>query len=164
MNYVQGKNVNLYVYVSGTPVLAVCATNVSRRESAQTVTRLVRGAGRNRIYSSTLLDSTVILEGVRTISDTSFMQIDDFISGQGYQIIIIYEDSVGNTIAYDGNVIITGIDDNNGAPDFSTYTVTMLRSGAWTKLYDVVIDGITYLVDGNGELIYDGNGEPIIVP
>jgi hypothetical protein len=163
MTKVLGKNVSLYVYRSGTPTLTVCATNVSRRESAQTIARLVRGAGRNRIYSSTLLDSTVTLEGVRTLDGVDW-QIDDFEIGATERIIIIYEDSLGNSVAYDGNVVITGIDDSNGAADFSTYTVTMLRSGAWTVLHNVVVGGINYLADGNGDLIYDGNGNPIIVP
>lgn len=163
MNYVIGKDVNLYVYRSGTPVLTVCATNVTRREGAQTVARLVRGSGKHRLYSSTLLDSTVTLEGVRTLDSTNW-QIDDFDIGADYRVLIVYKDAANNTVAYDGTVIVTGIDDNNGATDFSTYTVTMIRSGAWTKLTSVVIGGVNYLVDGNGDLILDGNGDYIEVP
>jgi hypothetical protein len=160
---VRGKDVNLYVYRSGTPVLTVCATNVSRRESANTVTLLTRGAGKSRIYTSTTNDSTVTLEGVRTLNSTDW-QIDDFDIGATEQIIMIYEDSLGNSVAYDGNVVITGIDDSNAAADFSTYTVTMLRSGPWTKLHSVIIGGVNYLVDNNGDQILDGNGDPILVP
>jgi hypothetical protein len=98
------------------------------------------------------------------LANVSDWQIDDFEIGNTERIIIIYLDSAGNSVSYDGNVLITGVEDDNGAADFSTYTVTMLRSGAWTKLYNVVVGDLHYLVDGNGDYILDSNGDYIIVP
>jgi hypothetical protein len=161
---VRGKDVSLYVYEGGVPKLTVCATNLSRRASANTVPLLTRGAGRQRLYTGTTDDETVTLEGVRTLGQLSDWQIDDFEIGTTQRVIIIYLDSAGNSVSYDGNVVITGIDDSNGAADFSTYTVTMLRSGSWTKLYNVVVGDLHYLVDGNGDYILDSNGDYIIVP
>lgn len=161
---VKGKDVIMYVYRLGSPVLAICATNLTRRESTEAIPRLTRGAGKSRLYKGGKEDSTVTLEGVRTLDTPGSWQIDDFEIGAQERIIIIYQDSAGNSVSYDGNVLITGIDDSNPADGFSTYTVTMLRSGTWTKLYDVVVGDSHYLVDGNGDFILDGNGDYIIVP
>lgn len=164
MTVVQGKDVNLYVYQGGTPTLTVCATNVTRRASAQTVPLLTRGAGKQRIFKRTTDEETVTLDGVRTLAQPGDWQIDDFEIGETYRIIIIYRDPLGNEVSYDGNVVITGIDDSNGASELSTYSVTMVRSGAWTKLFDVTIDGVHYLVDVNGDFILDSLGNRIITP
>jgi hypothetical protein len=161
---VRGKDVVLYVYEGGTPTPTVCATNVTRRASANTVPLLTRGAGRKRIFTSTTDEETITLEGVRTLAQPADWQVDDFEIGETYRIIILYQDSAGNGVSYDGNVVITGIDDSNGAADFSTYTVTMTRSGAWTKLFDVAIGDTHYLVDINGDFILDSFGNRIVTP
>jgi predicted secreted protein len=161
---VLGKDVTLYVYRSGSPALTVCATNLSRRESVETLNITTIDSGRANEYVGGSTDSEVTLSGVRTLANVSDWQIDDFEIGNTERIIIIYLDSAGNSVSYDGNVLITGVEDDNGAADFSTYTVTMLRSGAWTKLYNVVVGDLHYLVDGNGDYILDSNGDYIIVP
>jgi hypothetical protein len=164
MTVVQGKNVHLYVYEGGTPTLTVCATNVTRRASANVVPLLTRGAGRKRIFTSTTDEETIALDGVRTLAQPADWQVDDFNIGETYRVIILYQDSLGNGVSYDGNVVITGIDDSNGAEDFSTYSVTMVRSGSWTKLYDVAIGDVHYLVDINGDFILDSFGNRIVTP
>lgn len=162
---VQGKHVTLYVYVGGVPTLAVCATNLSRRERLSDIINItsIDSGQENEYDEGGSTDSDVILDGVRTL-DSSDWEVDEFEVGTKKRIIIIYQDNAGNSVSYDGNVLITGIDDSNPADGFSTYTVTMLRSGAWTKLYDVVVGDEHYLVDGNGDYILDSNGDYIIVP
>jgi hypothetical protein len=160
---VKGKDVTLYVYRGGSPTPAVCATNVSRRETVETLNVTTIDSGRENEYRGGSTDSEATLTGVRTLGSSNW-QIDDFEIGNIERIIIVYLDSAGNSVSYDGNVLITGVDDDNGASDFSTYTVTMLRSGAWTKLYNVVVGDLHYLVDGNGDYILDSNGDYIIVP
>jgi predicted secreted protein len=161
---VLGKDVTLYVYRGGSPALTVCATNLTRRGSVEPLNITTVDSGRENEYIGGSTDSEVTLSGVRTLANTSDWQIDDFEIGEIERIIIIYLDSAGNSVSYDGNVLITGIEDENGAADFSTYSVTMLRSGAWTKLYNVVVGDLHYLVDGNGDYILDSNGDYIIVP
>lgn len=161
---VRGKNVIVYVYRSGSPVLAVCATNISRSDRSGSISTLTRGSGKERTYKGTFRDGTVTLEGVRTLDQMSSWQADDWEVGEIERIIIIYEDEAGNSVSYDANVLITGVDDGNPADAWSTYTVTMQRSGAWTKLYNVVVGDEHYLVDGNGDFILDSNGDYIIVP
>jgi hypothetical protein len=143
MIVVKGKDVNVYVYDGSAYVIAVCATNISRRASANVVPLLTRGAGKTRIFASTTNEETVTLDGVRTLDQTSSFQVDDFVIGNSYPVRIIYLDSLGNQVKLEGTCLITGIDDSNGAADFSTYTVTMVRSGAWAKT--VIIGGITQL-------------------
>ena len=154
MTIVLGKDVNLYVYVGGVPKLTVCATNLSRRRTAGTVSRLVRGAGRSRLYSSTIKDETLTLDGLVTIDETSKFQYDDFNEGDALHVLMTYTNSFGDRISNDGNVLITGIDDTNGATDFSSYSISMVRSGAWTKtkIYNALLDS-----DGNPVFDSDGN-------
>jgi predicted secreted protein len=161
---VRGKDVTLYVYRGGSPALAVCATNLSRRESVENLNITTIDSTRANEYVGGSTDSEVTLSGVRTLANSSDWQIDDFEIGNIERIIIIYLDSAGNSVSYDGNVLITGVEDENGAADFSTYSVTMLRSGAWTKLYDITIGGVHYLVDSNGDFILDSFGNRIITP
>lgn len=164
MTTVLGKDVTIYVYRGGSPAMGVCATNVSRRESVETINTTTIDSGRENEYIGGSTDSEIVLDGVRTLNRNSDWQVDDFEIGEIERIIIIYLDTFGNSVSYDGNVLITGIDDSNPAGEFSTYTVTMLRSGAWTKLYNVVVGDEHYLVDGNGDYILDSNGDYIIVP
>jgi hypothetical protein len=156
---VEGRNVKLYVYRSGVPVLTVCATNVTRRETVETINITTVDSGRENEYIGGATDAEITLEGVRTISQLADFQVSDFEVGDVYRIIIIYTDASGSTLSYDGNVLITGIDDSNGAGEFSTYTVSMLRSGPWLKLFNV--SGI--LVDGFGNPILDGEGNYIFI-
>lgn len=157
MSYVLGKNVVMYVYRDSVPVLTVCATNLSRKQTAGSVSRLVRGAGSNRIYSSTIKDETLTLDGLTTLDDVGRWQYDEFNPGDALHILISYTNSYGDVLSYDGNILVTGIDDNNQAGDFSSYSISMVRSGAWTKLK-------TYngaLLDSFGDPIWDSNGELI---
>lgn len=160
---IRGKDVNLYVYVAGTPTAAVCATNVSTRATAGTLSTLTMGGGKDRTYVSTARDATITLDGVRTLGETGF-EADNFIAGDELHIIIIYTDDAGDVLSYDMNVIVTECSDSNPAEDFGTYSISMLRNGPWTKLKTVVSGGVNYLVDMNGDYIYDSNGDLIIVP
>jgi hypothetical protein len=161
---VKGKNVIVYVYRSGSPVLAVCATNISRSDRSGMISTLTRGSGKERTYKGTFREGTVTLDGVRTLDQTSAWQADDWEVGVIERLIIIYEDEAGNSVSYDANVLVTDVSDSNEASAWSTYSVVMQRSGAWTKLYDVVVGDEHYLVDGNGDFILDSNGDYIIVP
>lgn len=154
---IRGKDVNLYVYRDGSPVAAVCATNVSTRETAGTLSTLTMGGGKNRTYKSTAKDATITLDGVRTIDETSKFQAEDFEAGDELQIIIIYTNDYGDVLSYDMNVIVTETSDSNEVSEFGTYSISMLRSGPWTKLK--TYEGI--LIDGNGDPIFDGNGDLI---
>lgn len=160
---VLGKDVLLYVFrtISGSsvPVLTVCATNLTRRRTAATVSLLTRGAGKSRIYKSTIKDESLTLEGLITM-DTNFQEFEDWDEGSQHHVIIIYRNSAGDQLSYEGDIVVTGIDDNNGASDFSTYSISMVRSGEWTKLKTFN----NVLMDGDGNPIYDGDGSAIRVP
>lgn len=132
MIYVQGKNVNLYVLKGGSYVLAVCSTNISRRGTGATLPTLVRGAGSTRKFIPTLKEETITLDGLLTIDQPSQFQFYEFEIGSFYTVRIKYDDMSGNTIQLDGEVLITGIDDNNGAADFSTWSISMVRNGVWS--------------------------------
>jgi hypothetical protein len=161
---IRGKNVNLYVYIGGTPTAAVCATNVSIRETAGTLSTLTMGGGKTRTYKPTVKDATITLDGVRTLGETGF-EADDFRAGDELHIIIIYTDDSGDSLSYDMNVVVTETSDSNPVDSFSTYSISMVRSGPWTKLKTVTGGGgIHYLADMNGDYIYDMNGDLIIVP
>jgi hypothetical protein len=166
MTTVLGRNVHLYVYESGVPTLTVCGTNVSRREILSDKINITTvDSGRENEYGSGgSTDSELVLDGVRTLSLTTNWQADDWEIGEVYRVILIYMDALGNSVSYDGNVLITGIDDSNPADNHSTYSVTMLRSGSWTKLSNVPVGESFALVDSNGDYILDGNGDFIIVP
>jgi hypothetical protein len=164
MTTVLGRNVHYYIYRSGVPTLTVCATNISRRESVETINTTTIDSGRENEYIGGSTDSELVLDGVRTLSLTTNWQADDWEIGELYRVILIYMDALGNSVSYDGNVLITGIDDSNPADNHSTYSVTMLRSGSWTKLSNVPVGESFALVDSNGDYILDGNGDFIIVP
>lgn len=163
MTVTKGKDVNLYVYVGGTPTAAICATNVSVRETSGTISTLTRGGGKVRTVKPTVKDATITLDGARTLNDTGF-QADDFRAGDILHIIIIYTDDNGNALSYDMNVVVTETSDSNDVADFSTFSISMVRSGTWTKLKTVTSGGVNYLVDGNGDYILDSNGDLIVVP
>lgn len=160
---IRGKDVNLYVYVGGSPVPAVCATNVSTRETSGILSTLTRGGGKVRTYKPTVKDATITLDGVRTLGEADF-EADSFRAGDELHIIIIYTDDNGDSLSYDMNVIVTETSDSNEASAFGTFSISMLRSGPWTKLKTVVSGGVNYLVDSNGDYIRDMNGDLIIVP
>lgn len=159
MNAVLGKDVQLYVYRDAVAVLTVCATNLTRRKTSGSVSRLVRGAGKNRLYSGTIKEEQLNLEGLITLDELPKWQYEDFEVGENYDVLITYTNVYGDKLALNGNVLVTGIDDNNGAADFSSYSISMIRNGAWTKAktYDNI------LVDGLGNPILDGNGDLIRV-
>jgi hypothetical protein len=133
MTTIQGKNVRYYVYKGGIFVLAICSTNLSRRQSGGTLATLVRGAGRARRFKPTTNEETLTFEGLLTIDTPANFQMFDFEVGSFYQSRIIYDDLLGNTVQLDGETLVTGIDDNNGASDFSTWSVTMVRNGVWAR-------------------------------
>lgn len=157
---IKGKDVNIYVYVEGVPVAAVCATNVSTRETSGMISTLTMGGGKHRTYKPTVKDATITLEGVRTVDRPGRFQAEDFEAGNEHQIIIIYTNDYGDVLSYDMNVLITETADSNPASEFSSYSVSMVRSGPWTKLK--TFDNI--LTDGEGEPIIDSNGTVIRVP
>jgi hypothetical protein len=128
---VRGRNVNLYVSRSTEYVLAICATNLSRRQNVGTLTTLVRGAGNFRRFKPTIKEEQLTLEGLRTIDTPTQFQIHEFEIGSFYVVRIIYDDLSGNTIQLDGEVLVTSIDDNNGSADFSTWAVGMVKNGEW---------------------------------
>lgn len=130
---VQGKNVRYYVKKGGVFVLAICSTNLSRRQSGGTLTTLVRGAGNARRFKPTISEESLTFEGLLTIDTPTDFQLFDFEIGAYYDSRIIYDDANGNTIQLDGETLVTGIDDNNGAADFSTWSVSMVKNGRWTK-------------------------------
>jgi hypothetical protein len=143
---VLGKNVKYYVYKGGSYVLAICSTNLSRRQSGGTLATLVRGAGRARRFVPTLSEETLTFEGLLTIDTPANFQLFEFEIGSYYTSRIIYDDLSGNTIQLDGETLVTGIDDNNGAADWSTWSVTMVKNGKWamsgTGLADIVLPTI----------------------
>src|SRR4051812_39314737 len=111
MTTVLGRNVHYYIYRSGVPTLTVCATNISRRESVETINTTTIDSGRENEYIGGSTDSELVLDGVRTLSLTTNWQADDWEIGEVYRVILIYMDALGNSVSYDGNVLITGIDD-----------------------------------------------------
>jgi hypothetical protein len=158
---IEGRNVRLYVYRSGVPALAVCATNVSKTLSVEQINITTVDSGRENEYIGGSTDSELTLDGVRTLDEITSWQADDFEDqiGEVLRVILIYTNFYGDVLSYDGNVLITGVDDSNPAAEFSTYSISMIRSGAWTKLKS--FDSI--LVDGLGNPILDGNGDLIRV-
>lgn len=140
MRIVQGKNVNFYVSVDTDYVLAVCSTNISRRQSTGTLTTLVKGAGKARRFIPTIKDESVTLEGLRTLDEPTKFQIHDFVIGETHVARIVYDDLNGNTIQLDGEILITGIDDNNGAADFSSWSVSMVSNGGWIQTSSGTVD------------------------
>lgn len=135
MTYLKGKNVNLYVDRGGTYVLAICATNISRRASVSTLSTLTKGGGNSRRYKPTIKEEQITLEGLRTLDTPTSFQSHEFEVGQYYDVRIVYDDLAGNTMTLDGNVLVTGYDDNNGAADFATWSVSMVRNGTWAISY-----------------------------
>lgn len=132
---VKGKDVILYVYVDGTPVAAICATNVSMRATSGQISTLTMGGGKNRTYKGTVRDATIVLEGVMTLDETGSFQKDDWLDniGETLHIILTYTDSTGTFVSYDMNILVTEVGDSNPAAEFSTFSISMIRSGPWTK-------------------------------
>jgi hypothetical protein len=130
---VRGKNVRYYVKKDGDFVLAICSTNLSRRRSGGTLTTLVKGAGRARRFKPTISEESLTFEGLLTIDTPANFQFYEFEIGAYYDSRIVYDDDNGNTIQLDGQTLVTGIDDNNGAADWSTWSVTMVKNGRWTQ-------------------------------
>jgi hypothetical protein len=156
---VEGRNAKLYVYRDSAAVLTVCATNVTRRETAETINITTVDSGRENEYIGGATDAEITLEGVRTINQPVDWQVDDFQIGESHHIILVYEDAGGNALSYDLNVLITEISDSNGAGEFSTYSVSMIRSGPWIRLFNV--GGV--LKDQYGNPITDQYGNYIYI-
>lgn len=156
---VRGKDVSLYVYEGATPVLTVCATNLTKTTTAERINVTTVDSDRENEYIGGSTESEITLDGVRTLDIVGSWQAEDFEDniGEVLRIIIIYTNQYGDILSYDGNVVVTDVSDNNGASEFSTYSIQMVRSGPWTKLK-------TYenaLVDSNGDFILDSNGDII---
>lgn len=130
---VKGKNVKLYVKKGGVYVLAICSTNLSRRQSGGTLTTLVKGAGNARRFKPTISEESLTFEGLLTIDTPADYQMFDFVIGGYNTVRIIYDDASGNTVQLDGETLVTGIDDNNGAADWSTWSVSMVKNGKWLQ-------------------------------
>ena len=137
---VRGKNVLMYVLEDEVYIPAICATNLTRSQGGGTLATLVRGAGRARRYRGTLNEETVTLEGLLTFEDPPGFRFYEFVVHEFYTVRIIYDDDNGNTLQLDGEVLITGINDNNGATDFSTWSITMVRNGTWAQTGTGVVD------------------------
>lgn len=159
MTVVLGRDVHLYVYRDAVAVLTVCATNLTKRETAEQINITTIDSGRENEYIGGATDSDLSLEGLITLDELPKQQYEDFEVGENYDVLMTYTNSWGDRLAINGNVLVTGIDDNNGAADFSNYTISMIRNGAWTKVK--TFDNI--LVDGPGNPILDGNGDLIRV-
>jgi predicted secreted protein len=149
---VKGKDVNLYIYRSGSPILAVCATNISKKTNAERINITTVDSGRENEYIGGSTDSELTLEGVRTLDEPGSWQADDFeeMIGEVIRVLLIYTDTAGNNVIYDGNTLIADVDDSNNVSEYSTFSVTLVRNGVWTKLntlLPIILSAVT--VDGH---------------
>lgn len=156
MTVVEGKRVTLYVYRDDVPIKTVCATNLTKRIEAEKINITTVDSDRENEYIGGSTDAEIGLEGIRTLDETGSWQADDFedLIGEVVHILISYDNALGDRVTYNGYALITSVDDNNGASDFSSYSISMVRSGAWTKtkIYNALLDS-----DGNPVFDSDGN-------
>jgi hypothetical protein len=157
MTYIKGKDVLLYVRVGSEWWLAGCTTTNSLTLTAEEIPITTADSGIEDEYEGGATNAELALSGVGTMDEVTKWQYEDWMDnvGQVKRILYAIEDSVGNYLAYDMNALIRSVSNNADAADFGYFDVSLIRSGAWTKIRTTteesgigeMVIGSTFIVD-----------------
>lgn len=158
---VRGKDVNVFIELSGVYKLAACATTCSSSRTAEKINITTANSGRENEYEGGATDNIITLSGAGTLDEVTAWQFEDWVAAMGTKVNIRldYTNPYGDRLRYEMAALIDDVNDQGDVNDFWLFDVSMTRSGAetMTKIFDNI------LVDGIGNPILDGGGNLIRV-
>jgi hypothetical protein len=141
---VRGKDVNIYVRVGSDWVVAGCATSCTLNVTADVIPTTTADSGRDRTVKGGARNAELTLSGVVTLNETSMWQYEDWMDNYGEVLRVLFEmtDEGGSQLAYDMNALVTNVSNSAPADNYDVFDVSMVRSGAMTKVSAIGVGGI----------------------
>jgi hypothetical protein len=163
MSKVFGKNVDIYVFRDPDWVLVACARSCALHFNVETIATATADSGTDEDYEPGFVGCTIDFEGVATLDDTLKWQLEEFIDNLRTKLAIRFSFvSVGITLTYEMNVLLTSVESTNAVEEFSTFSVSMTRCGAHTKTKTTGGTGGFRLITEGGDAILTESGDDIL--
>jgi predicted secreted protein len=150
-NYVEGKDVLMYVLKDGDYVPYLCAETVNINITPELINISTNTTGRGRHYRVRKIDWSVSVSGVTHVADdySIFDAVDNIT--ESLDIRIDFTSKQGDLMEFSGNVITENLGLNSGATDLSGFDHPLRGNGLYTLVQTiggvVVTSGFDYELD-----------------